>query len=40
MSDTGVAGLALGSGSGWLERKYGVTCETFVAEVVTAEGRS
>jgi FAD/FMN-containing dehydrogenase len=36
---TGIAGLTLGSGSGWLERKLGYTVDNMIgAEVVTAAG--
>jgi FAD/FMN-containing dehydrogenase len=38
-STTGIAGLTLGSGSGWLERKCGLTADSLVSvELVTADG--
>lgn len=37
---TGVAGLTLGSGSGWIERKFGFVCDNLIkVEMVTADGR-
>jgi FAD binding domain-containing protein/berberine-like enzyme len=39
-STTGIAGLTLGSGSGWLERKCGLTADNLLSvELVTADGR-